>query len=265
MIDLPRPALIGMIHLPPLPGSPNHQLSLAELVAHAVRDAKTLHEAGFHAVIMENFGDVPFAADRLEPVTVAAMAIIAAEVRSAVPLPVGINALRNDAASALGIAAAAEASFIRVNVHTGVVASDQGMLQGQAYETLRLRQRLGAGIGILADVHVKHATPVSQPDIALAAEDTAYRGLADGLIVSGSTTGRPADLEDVRRVKEAVPDRLVLVGSGATAVTIADILSVADGAIVGTALKQGGRAGQPVDRELARRLTHGASRRERDG
>ncbi|MHC4092041.1 MAG: BtpA/SgcQ family protein, partial [Planctomycetota bacterium] len=166
MLDLPRPVLVGMIHLPPLPGSPHHRLGLKELVRHAVADAQTLRQAGFHALLIENFGDVPFAADRLEP----AAGIVAAEMRSAVPLPLGINALRNDALAALGIAAAAEADFIRVNVHTGVVASDQGMLQGRAEQTLRYRQRLSREIAVFADVHVKHAVAISQPDIALAAE-----------------------------------------------------------------------------------------------
>ena len=265
MFDLPKPSLIGMIHLPPLPGSPQHRLSLTQLIEHALTDARTLAEAAFDALIIENFGDAPFPAQQLEPATVAAMGIVAARVRSAVTLPIGINALRNDARSALGIAAAAQASFIRVNVHIGVAATDQGMIEGRADETLRLRQRLNPDIGIFADVHVKHATPVSQPDIALAAEETAYRGMADALIVTGPTTGRTADLDNVRRVKKAVPDRPVLVGSGVTAQTAPDILSVADGVIVGTSLKPGGRVDQPVDPQLARTFVQAARGPRRDG
>ena len=265
MRDLPRPLLIGTVHLPALPGSPRHRLPLAGLVEHAVADAEALRRAGFGALLIENFGDVPFAANCLEPAAVAAMGIVAAEVRSATSLPIGINALRNDALAALGIAAAAEAAFIRVNVHTGVAATDQGILQGRADETLRYRQRLGGDIGILADVHVKHAVPLSQPDIALAAEEIAYRGLADGLIVTGPTTGRPADLEDVGRVKQAVPDRLVLVGSGASAETIAGILAVADGVIAGSSLKPSGRTNEPVDLELAREFIRATSGLVRDG
>ena len=261
MFDLPRPFLVGMIHLPPLPGSPKHNQSLAELIEHALTDARELREAGFGAVLIENFGDVPFTGGRLEPATVATMGIVAAEVRSATELPVGINALRNDAISALGIAAAAEAAFIRVNVHTGVAATDQGLLEGQADQTLRYRQRLSRDIAIFADVHVKHATPVSQPDIKLAAEEAAYRGLADGLIVTGPATGRPTDLDNVRRVKQAVPDRPVLVGSGATADNVADILAVADGVIVGSSLKAGGRPDEPVDPQLARTFVQAASGR----
>lgn len=258
MFPLPRPCLIGMIHLPALPGSPNHRLSMEEIVAQAVGDGRTLKGAGFDALMIENFGDVPLPAGRLEPATVAAMAVAAAAVRAAVSLPLGINALRNDAVSALGIAAAVGASFIRVNVHTGVAATDQGMLTGSADETLRYRQRLNLPIAILADVHVKHSQPVSQPDIALAAEETAYRGLADGLIVSGATTGRSPDVERLRRVKRAVPDRPLLVGSGADASNIGELLALADGVIVGTSLKVDRRIENPIDAQLAEALVRAA-------
>ena len=252
MIELPRPILIGMVHLPALPGSPRHCLSMDTIIDRAVQDALTLRKAGFTAVIVENFGDAPFAADRIEPVAVASMAVVAREVVRAFAMPVGINALRNDAAAGLGIAAAVGAAFIRVNVHVGVAATDQGIIQGQAADTLRLRQRIGPDIGIFADVHVKHASPLSQPDIALAAEETAYRGHADALIVSGPSTGRAVDAANLRRVRDAVPDRPVLVGSGATAETIADLLQLADGVIVGSSLKAGGRVEEPVDAERAR-------------
>lgn len=265
MFEPPKPFLVGMVHLPALPGSPQHRLPLARLIDHAVADARTLAEAGFDGLLIENFGDVPFSAERLEPVTIACMGIIAAQVRSATSLPVGINALRNDAQAALGIAVAAEASFIRVNVHIGVAATDQGMVEGRADETLRLRQRLNPEIAIFADVHVKHATPISQPDLVLAAEETAYRGMADVLIVTGPTTGRAADLDDVRRVKQAVPDRLVLVGSGVTAETVADVLGAADGVIVGTGIKRGRRPDQPVDPQLARQFVRAARGSKRDG
>lgn len=251
MIDLPRPSLIGVIHLPALPGSPTHQLSVDEIVERSIADAKTLHTAGFNAVIIENLGDVPLPAKRLSTASVATMAVVAEHVRRAVNLPLGINCLRNDAASAIGIAAATGAVFIRVNVHSGVAATDQGLMEGRADRTLRYRRALGKRIAILADVHVKHAAPVSEPDLALAAKDTAYRGLADGLIVTGSATGKPTDLADVDCVREAVPDRPVFVGSGATAETVGAILRHATGVIVGSSLKQNGDTSRPVDAQLA--------------
>lgn len=252
MIDLPAPALIGVIHLSALPGSVGHQLSMDEIIARTLRDAQSLREAGFDAAIVENFGDHPFTGKRLAPGVVAAMAVVADRVRRESGLKIGVNALRNDARAALGIAAAAGATFIRVNVHTGVYAADQGFLEGRAEETLRYRKQLGRRIAILADVHVKHAAPISQPDIAAAAQEAAYRGLADGLIVTGSATGQAVDADDLRRVRQAVPDRRLFVGSGATVESVRALLTLADGVIVGTGIKEGGRTENPVDARLAK-------------
>lgn len=258
MIDLPRPALIGVLHLKALPGSPGHMLSMDEILERALGDARALEEAGFDAAVVENYGDAPFPADSLSPASVAAMAVVADRVQRECSLRVGVNALRNDARAALGIASAVGASFVRVNVHTGVCATDQGFIEGRADETLRYRRLLGHRVAILADVHVKHAVPISQPDIARAARETAYRGMADGLIVTGPATGEPVDIDELRRVREAVPDRRLFVGSGATAETVQALLSVADGIIVGTAIKPNRDPSYPVDVRLARALVRAA-------
>lgn len=253
-----RTLLIGMVHLPALPGAPASRMTIDEIVAHALADAKTLKAAGFESVMVENFGDAPFTAGSLEPETVAAMAIVVHAVRQETGLRIGVNCLRNDVRSALGVAAAADAQFVRVNVHTGVAATDQGIMQGRAHETLRVRQRLCPDVRIFADVHVKHAVPMSQPDIALAAEETAHRGRADAVIVSGSTTGRPVEMGELSKVKAAVPDKPVLVGSGATAETVADILKRADGVIVGSSLKPNGNIELPIDADRAARFIQAA-------
>ncbi len=260
MLDLARPFLIGMVHLPALPGSPRHSEPMSHIIDGALRDAEVLQSAGFDAVMIENFGDAPFVSDGLGPAVVASLGIVAARVSDAIAIPFGVNALRNDALSALGIAAAARAHFIRVNVHVGVAATDQGIIEGRAAQTLNERRRLGTDVAILADVHVKHARPINQPDIAAAAEETAYRGQADALIVSGPTTGRPTELAEVEKVKRAVPDRPVLVGSGATAETIRSILAVCDGAIVGTHIKEDGRTQAPVDAQRAGAFIQAARR-----
>lgn len=260
MIDLPSPALIGVIHLPALPGSACHRLSMDDIVERALGDARALHEAEFDAAIIENFGDVPFSASTLPPASTAAMALIAYRIRCETRLRIGINALRNDALSGLGIAAAAGACFIRVNVHTGVYATDQGLIEGRAEGTLRYRKQLGSRIAVLADVNVKHATPISEPDIVRAAKDTAYRGLADGLIVTGRATGEPVDADQLRRVRDAVPDRRVFVGSGATVDTVASLLTLASGVIVGTGLKVSGDTSQPIDATLAKAFARAAGR-----
>ncbi len=258
MIDLPSASLIGMVHLQALPGTAGHLLPVEEITQRAVADAKALREAGFDAVIVENFGDAPFTAEHLPPASLAAMAVVTDHVRKGVNLPVGINALRNDAIGALGIAAAVGASFIRVNVHSGVAATDQGMITGRAAETLRYRKLLGRRIAIFADVHVKHATSVSHPDIAEAARDTAYRGLADALIVSGKATGEPVDPDDLRRVREAVPDRRLFVGSGATVETARSLMELAGGIIVGSGIKRDHDPTGPVDPQLARAFVDAA-------
>lgn len=243
---------MGVIHLSPLPGSPQHRFPLSEILDRALADAKILHEAGFTALIVENFGDAPFTRASLPPASVAAMAVIAERIKRDVDLPLGINALRNDAQAALGIAAAAGGTFIRINVHTGVYATDQGMIEGKAHQTLTARNQLGLPIAILADVHVKHATPIAQPSIEQAARDTAYRGLADALIVTGGATGEAVDVDQLKRVREAVPDRRLFVGSGATASSVAGLLHHCCGVIVGTSLKKDGDPSRPIDADLAK-------------
>lgn len=261
MIDLPNPCLIGVVHLSALPGSPTHRLTMEEIIERALGEARTLREASFDAIIVENFGDVPFTAADLSTASVAAMAVVADRLRCAVGLPVGINALRNDALAALGIAAAVTAAFVRVNVHTGVAATDQGMIEGRADQSLRYRKQLGKRVAILADVHVKHATPLSQPDLAAAAKETAYRGLADGLIVTGSATGEPVNVDDLARVREAVPDRRVFVGSGANEKNVHSLLMQSNGVIVGTGIKPGGDTSASIDPALAKAFTRAAGRR----
>jgi membrane complex biogenesis BtpA family protein len=159
------------------------------------------------------------------------------------------------------MAVAAGARFVRINVHTGIMATDQGLLSGAAHETLRLRARLrpaAAGdappLAIFADVWVKHATPLPGADLAQAAEDTFYRGSADALIVSGSGTGKPTDPARALAVREAVPAAPVLLGSGVTAANAAVMLAASDGAIVGSAMQWEGTGGNPVDPERAARL-----------
>lgn len=258
MIDLPQPCLIGVVHLPALPGAVLHQLDMEEIIRRAVADAVTLEQAGFHALIIENYGDRPFVSSGLPPASVAGLAVAADRVRQATALPLGINALRNDALSALGIAAVVGAAFVRVNVHVGVYATDQGILEGRAYDTLSYRKQLGRKIAILADVNVKHAKPMGETDIARNAADAAYRGLADGLVVTGPATGEPALLEDLRRVRAAVPDRRILVGSGAATKNIRELLREAGGVIVGTGVKVNGKTENPVDADRAREFVRAA-------
>jgi hypothetical protein len=257
--------VIGMIHLPPLPGSPRGG-SLHDALAAAAADAETLGGAGVDGLIVENYGDAPFAKDRVPAVTVAAMTAIARELRRDHNVPLGINVLRNDAESALSIAHVAGADFVRVNVHVGAVVADQGVIEGRARETLLLRKSLGATVLLFADVRVKHARPlgaVEGDDVVAEARDARRRALADALILSGPATGAPADPGELRRVKAALPQTPLLVGSGVDAGNLEEFWAVADGVIVGSALKKSGDPAQPVDPVRAREILAEASRLRR--
>ena len=249
-----RPVLIGMVHLLPLPGAPRYGGDLTAVADRARFDAAALADAGFSAVMVENYGDSPFLPGPVGPETVAAMARISLCVAAECGLPIGINVLRNDARAALGIAAVVDARFIRVNVHCGSTVTDQGILTGRAHETIRERARLGADVLVLADVLVKHGRPLGVDDPALAARDAVHRGHADALIVTGAATGATADPDRVREVLAAVPGTPVLVGSGLTEATANTFFPLAAGAIVGTSIKVDGVSDAPVDLGRARHL-----------
>ena len=245
--DLCRPGVIGMLHLAPLPGSPRWGGDLTAVTDQALQDARALREGGVRALMLENFHDAPFYPDSAPPVTVAALTAVAAAVRRECPdCALGINVLRNDAAAALGVAVAVGAAFIRVNVHTGAAVTDQGLLEGRAWQTLRQRREFGVPMGILADVRVKHAAPLAPRPLVDEARDLRLRGLADALIVTGSATGAGADPAELAQLRAALPDCPLLVGSGVTAEDLERYLPAADGFIVGTAFKDGGDVAAPV-------------------
>lgn len=246
--------LIGMVHLLPLPGSPRWHGSMQQVLDAGLSDAQALTNGAMDGIIVENFGDAPFYPDQVPPETIAAMTAAVTEIRRATNVPVGVNMLRNDAAAAIAICAATGAAFIRVNIHTGALLTDQGWITGSADKTMRLRARLGSTAAVFADVFVKHAAPPAGLAIEDAARDTWARGHADALIVSGTATGTPASASDVQRVKAAVTDAFVLIGSGLTAENAPILLQHADGAIVGSSLKVDGCAESRVSLERVRRL-----------
>ena len=249
-----RKLFLGVVHLLPMPGSPRWQGDFDALLARAREEARTLEEGGVDGLIVENFNDAPYAKGRVEAHTVAAMTLAISNVVKAVQVPVGINVLRNDIKSALAMAMVTGAGFVRANTHYGVMVSDEGIIEGEAYETTRYRKHQCPHVKILADVLVKHATPLGDQDIALVAEDTVNRGLADAVIVSGPLTGLAADVAEVKCVKAVVPETPVLVGSGVNTGNAHTFLQAADGAIVGTSLKVDGKVGNAVELERVREL-----------
>jgi membrane complex biogenesis BtpA family protein len=248
--------LVGVIHLPPLPGSPRASQPADAIAASAAEDARVLAAAGFDAIVVENFGDAPFFRAHVPPVTVSAMTLAAAAVRAAAPRPaLCINVLRNDAESALAIAHVAGAQAVRINIHVGARVTDQGVIEGRAAETLRSRRALGAeGVAIWADVDVKHSSPLGHPSpSALEQEvsDAVHRGLATAVLVTGDGTGKGVDTQKLARVKASADGAMVLVASGATVASLGELAASADGVIVGSALRRGGVAGGVIDAELA--------------
>jgi membrane complex biogenesis BtpA family protein len=241
--------VIGMLHLAALPGSPLYGGSIAALREAILRDANLLAQGGVHGLMIENFGDTPFFPGRVPAHVVAHLTAIAAEVRRAVPkLPLGINVLRNDGLSALAVAHAVGASYIRVNVLCGARVADQGLLQGIAHELLRLRSELRSdSIRIFADVDVKHSAPLAERPIVDEVDDTLHRGMADALVVSGAGTGKPTDPDKVKLVKSAAKNTPVFLGSGVTPQSLPTLLPHADGFIVGTYFKKDGVSTNAVD------------------
>jgi membrane complex biogenesis BtpA family protein len=245
-----------MVHLGPLPGAPNFPGDLRRVIETAVRDATTLADAGFDALMVENFGDAPFFADDAAKITVAGMTR-AVDAVADVGLPVGVNVLRNDVLAALAIAATTGASFVRVNVLSGTMFTDQGPIVGKAAEVARFRAEHCPEVSVMADVFVKHATPPAGLTLVGATRDLSERSGANAIIVSGSGTGVETALKDLTVVTDTT-DLPVYVGSGVTAESVAATLEIADGVIVGTATKPDGRVDAPVDAVLAKAIVTAA-------
>jgi len=253
---LPSRALLGVVHLAALPGAPRYSGNLDPIRQAMCRDLLALKKGGAHAVIIENFGDAPFAADSAGPAAVACLTSLACEARDLFPGPLGINLLRNDGVGAMAVAAASGADFIRVNVLVGARMADQGILNGIAEKLLRFRKRIGAGhIRIFADVDVKHSAPIAPGyTIEDEARDAWERGGADALILSGAGTGHGTDPDHLRRAHSAAPRAPLLIGSGTTLENVHEFLPEASGFIVGTALKRAGKIDPARVRAFVRAL-----------
>jgi len=249
-MDFERKPLIGMVHLKPLPGSYLYGGDMEGVVEAALRDARTIEKAGFDAVMVENFGDMPFP-KYADKTTVAAFTTVAKAIRDEVSLPLGVNVLRNDGIAAYSIAYAVKADFIRVNVLSGVAYTDQGVVEGIAHELAKLRKLLPSKIEVFADVHVKHAVHFGDFEDSL--RDTVERGLADAVVVSGKATGKPVNLEKLALAKRISPVPVV-VGSGTTYENLPELWKHADGFIVGTWIKREGKVENEVSLERSKKL-----------
>ena len=241
----PEP-VIGCVHLLPLPGSPRYKGSVNEVLERALKEISIYQNHDIDGIIIENFGDIPFLPGNLQAETIAAMSIIVYESVKAFRGAVGVNVLRNDAYSALSVAHAAGAHFIRVNVHTGVKITDQGMVEGRSYETLRLKKNLGSRALILADAGVKHAVSPGGDDLENEVSDLTRRGMVDGIIITGKSTGKEPGINDLKVARQNT-DLPLLTGSGCTPENIGSYAGLADGFIVGSYFKKNGKAENELD------------------
>jgi membrane complex biogenesis BtpA family protein len=248
MFGVEKP-IIGMVHLWPLPGAPGYAgYGMGTIMDHAQRDAGALLEGGVDGLIVENMWDLPYYVGADVPFeAITAQAVAARAIVEMAHVPVGINVVHNGGLVELAIAVAAGADFIRVCILTGARLWDTGDLdQGCAADLLRRRKDLGAEkIKLFADVDKKHSLPFPGLDLETHIEWTEFYR-ADALIVSGRMTGDAPPLDKVRQAK-SLATRPILMGSGTTPGNIASFLQYADGAIVGSSLKEDGVAENPVD------------------
>jgi uncharacterized protein len=246
-LGAPSRALIGMLHVGALPGSPAASQPLERIIETAVLEARVYAAAGYHAIFVENMHDRPYLRGAVGPETVAAMTAVVGAVRREVRLPLGVQVLAGANREALAVAAASGASFVRVEGFVFAHVADEGILESCAGELLRYRRSIAAThVHVLADIKKKHSAHAITADVSLA--ETARAAelfLADGVIVTGSATGVAADPADVDAVAAAVA-LPVLVGSGVTPENVA-ACAAAQGFIVGSFVKQDGLWSNPID------------------
>lgn len=248
--------VIGVIHLLPLPGAPLYEgASVQEISEKAVSDAKVLADNGVNGLIIENFGDKMFQ-KTVGPETVAAMTYIAKDIKNQVKIPIGLCALQSDAISSIAIAKAVEGAFVRVPYYTETSVVDAGTMESIAAAALRYRKFLGSDVKIFADVHIKHSYPLMQRPIEYAAEDSYHRGMADAIIITGRKTGGDTNPDDIKRVREALPEVPLVVGSGVTKENVERYISMVDAIIIATGLNYDGKVEAGPDPTRIRSFTN---------
>lgn len=265
-IGLPPGALIGMIHVGALPGTPASRRSVSHLAGDAVEEARRLASAGFDAILIENMHDRPYLKDGVGPEIVASMARIVAEVGNAVSRPVGVQILAGANNEALAAAHASGARFIRAENFTFAAVADEGLMAtASAGSLLRYRRAIGAdSIAILADVKKKHSSHSITSDVPFVdAIHAAEFFQADAVVVTGAATGRPVSPEHLESARRA-SNLPVVVGSGADADSVGALLEHAHAVIVGSSIKEEGDWRRPVDAARAEAFVQAARESARD-
>lgn len=250
-----HPALIGMVHLRALPGTPKASYSIKELTQLALEEACIYADAGMDGIMFENMHDVPYLNQSVGPEVTAAMTAVATAVRREIDLPMGIQVLAGANREALAIALAAELQWIRAEGYVFGHVGDEGYIDAQAGTLLRYRKQIGAShIQVWTDIKKKHSSHAVTADVDIVETGRAAQFFcADALILTGISTGTTADVEELHQMKAGV-DLPIVIGSGITVDNVQDYLPEADAFIVGSSLKRDGRWDQAVDPERVQAL-----------
>jgi membrane complex biogenesis BtpA family protein len=253
LFGAPR-ALVGMVHVGALPGTPAAHHSVDKLTHDAVAEARAYREAGFTAVMIENMHDRPYLKRAVGPEVVAAMTAIGREVRREVPLPLGVQVLAGANREAIAVAHAIGAEFVRCEGFVFAHVADEGLIESDAGGLLRYRRAIGAErVKVFVDVKKKHASHAITADVPLVETARAAEFfLADGVVVTGDATGRAADPAEVAAVVGATT-LPVFVGSGLAPANLPEF-AAAHGFIVGSSVKRGGLWSNPLEREAVQAI-----------
>ncbi len=244
--------VIGMVHLGALPGSPLHDVKagIDGLVESAHSDIVALQKAGFDAVMFGNENDRPYELE-VDAASTATMAFVIGQLKDRITVPFGVNVLWDPIAT-VALAAATEAGFCR-EIFTGTYASDMGIWSPDAGKAMRYRDRLGCqNLLMLYNVSAEFAYSLDRRSLPDRARSAVFSSLPDAVLVSGTITGEAASMKDLEAVKAVLPDTPVMANTGVRHETVADVLKVADGCIVGSALKYNGDTWNSIDPERAR-------------
>ena len=248
-------SLIGMVHLQALPGTPNSKLSIQEIITHALTEAKFLLDAGFDGILLENMHDRPYEARKANHITVAAMTAVACEIRKLTSKPVGIQILAGANCESIAVAKAAQLNFIRAEGFVFAHIADEGYMNSDAAELLRYRKYIGAeNIEIWTDIKKKHASHTITSDYSISETVKAAEFfLSDGIIITGTETGKEALQKDVYDAR-TITNLPIIIGSGITAENLDNYFNLAEVFIVGSFINKEGRWYNNIDLERVNNL-----------
>jgi len=246
--------IIAMVHFPPLPGAPlyDSQRGMNGILDSAAGDIAKLQAGGVDCIMFGNEGDRPYIL-KASPESLAAFGFAVGQLKREIKVPFGVDYLWDPIAT-VGLAAATGAKFGR-EIMTGVYDSDMGLWAPDCAGALRLRHNLGRDdLKLMYNVNAEFASPIGTRTIAQRAKSAVFSSLADIILVSGPMTGQPAESADLKRVKDAIPATPVFANTGVNLDNVADVLSIADGAVIGTHFKVDGDTWKAVDKTRVKRF-----------